>query len=269
VLVRDIELAAAALAAAEHRRSPVPPVTERFPDITVEDAYRIQLINVRRRAEAGVRVRGRKIGLTSRAMQAQLGVTEPDFGHLLEDMLFDDRSTIEVSRFCAPRIEPETAFVLGRPLAGPGCTMEDVLDATDHVLPVMEIIDSRIADWRITLADTIADNASSAGVVLGSTRVGPRDLDLPEVAVAFRRNGEVVETGMGSAVLGHPALAVAWLADKLAEFGTTIHAGEVVIPGSCTRSVEVRAGDEFSAEFRGLGSVSVRFADPEGEGLVG
>jgi 2-keto-4-pentenoate hydratase len=259
MLDSEIDRVARALSAAEADRSPISPPSAGWPALTVRDAYRIQLANVSRRVAAGARIVGRKVGLTSRAMQEQLGVDEPDYGHLLDDMVVLDGASIDAARFCSPRIEPEIAFRLYRPLTGPECTIEDVLDSTEAVLPAMEVIDSRVSDWQIGLTDTIADNASSAAVVLGTARVSPREIDLPAVTVSFLRNRQVVESGTGSAVLGHPAMAVAWLANTLGAHGDRIGAGEVVIPGSCTRSVEVRAGDAFAAEFDGLGSVSVRF----------
>jgi 2-keto-4-pentenoate hydratase len=256
----DRERAASALAAAEHARTPIQPLTERWPALTVDDAYEIQVLNVRRRADAGATVKGHKVGLTAKAMQEMLGVDEPDYGVLLDDMLMSDDEVVDTSRFCAPRVEIEVAFILGARLVGPGCTAADVVAATDHVVPAIELIDSRIADWRITLADTIADNASSARVVLADAPTPPTRVDLASITGRLLLNDDVVETGSTSAVLGDPAAAVAWLANKVHEHGVALEAGEVVMPGSCTRAVDVHAGDVVRAEFEHLGSVSLRFS---------
>jgi 2-keto-4-pentenoate hydratase len=251
--------AAEALAAAERQRVPIGPLVEGWPAVEVDDAYDIQLRNVRRRLGAGAHVRGHKVGLTSRAMQEMLGVDEPDYGHLLDDMFVHESGEVRAGDLCFPRIEPEIAFVLGEALHGPGVTVADVLRATAFVVPALEIIDSRIRDWRITLPDTIADNASSARAVLAGRRMSPTSLDLRLVGVVLRRNGEIVETGATGAVLGNPVLAIAWLANKLHQFGTGLQAGEVVLPGSCTRAVDVAPGDRIRADFDGLGHVAVRF----------
>jgi len=228
-------------------------------EMTLADAYRIQMINVDRRVAGGRRIVGRKIGLTSVAMQKMLGVSEPDFGHLFDEMLLANDGECRVETLMLPRVEPEIAFVLARELRGPGVTRQDVLLAADYVTPALEIIDTRIRDWKITLADTIADNASSARVVLGDRKTKPSTLDLAAVAMTLQKNGAVVEQGVGSAVLGHPAEPVAWLANKLAEFGQTLAAGSLIIPGALCRAVDVGTGDSVIANFEGLGSVTVRF----------
>jgi 2-keto-4-pentenoate hydratase len=258
--VDELETAAAELAAAERDRAPVAPLTERLPGMDVLDAYEIQRRNVARRVAAGARIRGHKVGLTSLAMQRLVGVDEPDYGHLLDDMFVFEGTAIEIDRLCAPRVEPEVAFVLDRPLAGPGCSVADVLLATRFLLPSLEVADSRIAEWRIKLPDTVADNASSARVVLGGSALRPEDVDMRTLGVVLRRNGEIVETGAAGAVLGNPATSVAWLANKLHEFGGSLEAGHVILPGSCTPAVEVRPGDVVRADFDRLGDVSVRFA---------
>ncbi len=227
--------------------------------LTAEDAYRIQMINVDRRVASGRRIVGRKIGLTSIAMQKMVGVDEPDFGHLFDDMIIASGEECPLDSLMQPRIEPEIAFVLARELRGPRVTRQDVLAATDYVTPALEIIDSRIRDWKITLADTIADNASSARVVLGQRKTNPAEIDLAAVAMTLDKNGTVVERGLGSAVLGHPAQPLAWLANRLSEFGQTLAAGSIVIPGALCRAVPVGAGDTVVASFEGLGSVSVKF----------
>ena len=227
--------------------------------MTVADAYRIQMINVDQRVASGRKIVGRKVGLTSIAMQKMFGVNEPDFGHLFDDMIIANGGECRVDSLMIPRVEPEIAFVLARELRGPGVTRKDVLAAAEYVTPALEIIDTRIRDWKITLADTIADNASSARVVLCERRTKPAALDLAAVAMTLQKNGAMVGNAVGSAVLGHPAEPVAWLANKLSEFGQSLAAGSIIIPGALCRAVEVRAGESIAANFEGLGSVSVRF----------
>lgn len=255
----DRQAAAAALAAAERDRAPIGPLTRTWPGLDTLGAYEIQLINVRKRLASGGVVRGHKVGLTSRAMQEMFGVGEPDYGHLFADMFVPDGGTLAAAGLCYPRAEIEVAFVLADTLKGPGVTVADVLRATAFVTPAIEVIDSRVRDWQITLPDTIADNASSARVVLGGSAIQPRRLDLERLGCILRRNGEIAETGASGAVLGNPAAAVAWLAGKLGEFGMTLDAGHVIMPGACTRAIDVRAGDLVSGEFDELGSVSVAF----------
>jgi 2-keto-4-pentenoate hydratase len=261
--------AAGLLRAAERDRVPVPPLTESYPGIDATDAYEIQLANIRLRIAAGARVRGHKVGLSSAVMQQMMGLDEPDYGHLLDDMVLRQDTPIAAGRYCYPRIEVELGYVLGASLPGEGCTIEDVLAATEYVVPSLELIDSRIRDWKIKLADTIADNASSAGVVLGDARKTPAELaaagvDLADIeavlyAVTPGSGGREVARGNTSAVLGDPTAAVAWLAGKVAAFGVTLEAGHLILPGSCTRALDVRAGEEFRAEFAGLGTVTAVF----------
>jgi 2-keto-4-pentenoate hydratase len=217
------------------------------------------MINVDLRVARGRRIVGRKVGLTSIAMQKMFGVNEPDFGHLFDDMMLANGGECGIDSLLQPRVEPEIAFVLARELRGPGIGRQNVIEATDYVTPALEIIDSRIRDWKITLPDTIADNASSARVVLGERKTKPSALDLAAVAMTLQKNGAVVEQGLGAAVLGHPAEPLAWLANKLAEFGEAITAGSVIIPGALCRAVPVEVGDSIVASFEGLGSISVRF----------
>jgi 2-keto-4-pentenoate hydratase len=251
--------AADALAVAERDRAPIDPPTETWPGLDTADAYAIQLLNARTRIDAGSAVRGHKVGLTSRAMQQMLGVDEPDYGHLFDNMFVIEGDSLEAAAFCHPRVEIEVAFVLEDTLEGPGITVADVLRKTAFVLPAIELIDSRVRDWRITLPDTISDNASSARVVLGGKPTPLAGLDVRLLGGILRRRGEIVETGTAGAVLGNPATAVAWLANKLADFGGTLEAGHVVMPGACARAVDVEAGDAIRAEFDQLGSVEVRF----------
>jgi 2-keto-4-pentenoate hydratase len=261
-----IQAEAQQLLAAYSSREPVAPLTERHPEITLDDAYSIQLEQIERRLAGGAVIKGHKVGLTSRAMQTMLGVDQPDYGHLLDDMFYAESVPIPVSRFLQPRIEPEIAFVLGAPLAGPNLTVADVLRAVDFVVPALEIIDSRIRDWQIKLFDTIADNASSAGVVLGAqpTRLGSDTPDLSVAGCNLWRNGEIVQTGAGGAVLGHPLLALVWLANTLGERGVSLEEGSVVLPGSCTAAVPVAAADVFTADFGPLGVARAAFGEEEG-----
>jgi 2-keto-4-pentenoate hydratase len=260
----SVERFADELAEAERTGVPVAPLTEREPSFSVADAYAVQLRNISRRQAAGGRILGRKIGLTSRAMQRLLGVDEPDFGVLLDDMVVEDGDAIRSSELIAPRIEAEIAFVMERDLAGPGVDGVAALRAVAGAVPAIEIIDSRIADWQIKLPDTIADNASSARYMLGA-RLTPTDrLDLRLCGVVVTRNGVLADTGAGAAVLGNPIRCVAWLANKLGEFGDGLHAGDVVLAGAVHAAVPVEPGDVVRAEFAHLGSVTARFADNEG-----
>jgi len=238
---------------------PVPPLTDDDPDLSVADAYAIQLANIERAVAEGRAVIGHKVGLTSKAMQEMLGVGEPDFGVLTDDMLVRDGGTVDVGSLLQPRIEAEIALVLGRDLRGPDCTEADALAAVEYAVPALEIIDSRIADWRIRLADTVADNGSSARFVLGATRTPIQGIDLRLVGMLISQNGNMVDSGIGAAALGHPARCVAWLANKLAEFGTGLESGHVIMPGALHRAVDAAPGDEFVAEFSQLGSVRVTF----------
>ena len=257
VLTRD-ELAAD-LAEAERSRVPIAPLTDRNPTIDVVDAYEIQLINIRQRVAEGARVVGHKVGLSSKAMQQMMGVDEPDYGHLLDEMQVFEDSPVKAGRYLYPRVEVEVGFVLAEDLPGAGCTEDDVLAATAAVAPSIELIDTRIIDWKIKLCDTIADNASSAGFVLGAERVAPRSLDIKSIDAVLTRNNEVVANGRSDAVLGNPVTAVAWLARKVESFGVRLRAGDIVLPGSCTRAIDVHPGDNFVAEFAGLGSVRLSF----------
>jgi 2-keto-4-pentenoate hydratase len=253
------QAAADALDAAERSRQPIEPLTLSHADIDVTDAYEIQLLNVRRRLAAGGVVRGHKVGLSSKAMQEMMGVGEPDYGHLLDDMFVFEGFDVDTATLCQPRVEIEVAFVLGNPLPAPGCNVADVLRATEYICPAIEIIDSRIKDWQIKLCDTIADNASSARLVLGGRATRIDAVDLRDLQARLVKNGEHVATGSTGAVLGNPVTAVAWLANKVHSFGVSLDAGHVVMPGSCTRAFDVAPGDTVSADFEVLGAVSVHF----------
>jgi 2-keto-4-pentenoate hydratase len=250
---------AAELEAARAGSAPIAPLTDADPGLSVADAYTIARRGIDRRIAAGARVVGHKIGLTAVAVQEQLGVDEPDYGTLLDDMRVLDGGVVDAARFVAPRVELELAFHLAEPLVGPDVTAGDVQRATAFVSPAIEIADSRIADWRITLADTIADNASSGAFVLGGARVRPDELDLAAIDMALARDGDVIERGSSAAVLGDPRAAVAWLANALAAFGTHLRAGDIVLSGAGTRMAPARAGERFTGDFGGLGTVSVAF----------
>ena len=250
---------AADLAQAERSREPIAPLTAAYPDIDVVDAYEIQLINIRQRVAEGARVLGHKVGLSSKAMQQMMGVDEPDYGHLLDEMQVFEDTPVKAGRYLYPRVEVEVGFILSEDLPGAGCTEDDVLAATEALVPSIELIDTRITDWKIALCDTIADNASSAGFVLGEARVSPADIDVKAIDAVLTRNGEVIAEGRSDAVLGNPVTAVAWLSRKVESFGVRLRKGDIVLPGSCTRAIDARAGDEFVADFSGLGSVRLLF----------
>lgn len=246
---------------ADRTAKPVAPLTDRHPDLDIEDAYAIQTVNIDRRVEAGQRVIGRKVGLTSRPMQETLGVDEPDFGVLTDEMVVEDGDLIPMARLVQPRVEAELAFVMERDLAGPGVSTATALAAIAGALPSVEIVDSRVADWRIKLVDTVADNASSGLLVIGGRMRPVADLDLRLLGVVVSRGGELLDTGAGAAALGNPARCVAWLANKLGSLGAGLRAGDVVLPGAVHKMVPVRPGDVFRAEFAHLGAVTVRFSN--------
>jgi len=257
----DRSAVAKALAEAERTAIPIDPLHARWPELDVRDAYEIQRANIAARVADGAMIRGHKVGLSSRAMQEMMGVDECDYGHLMDDMFIFEGDTLETSGLCLPRVEVEVAFVLGRALPGRSCHVADVLRATEFVLPALEIIDSRIRDWKIGLVDTIADNASSCGVVLGGNPVRLTDLDdLRRVEARLEIDGTEVARGCADAVLGNPASAVAWLARKLDEFGVGLEEGHVILPGSCTRAFDAKPGSVARAEFDVLGAVEVGFA---------
>jgi 2-keto-4-pentenoate hydratase len=246
---------------AEESLIPIQPLTERFPHLTVKDSYDIQLEWVRKKIDAGHVVIGKKVGLTSRAMQDMLGVNEPDYGHLLDHMKVISGTVLSKKEFIKPKVEAEIGFVLNADLTGPNITYVDVLMATEALVPTLEIIDSRIEDWRIKLVDTVADNGSSARAVVGAPFAELEKVDLRTVAMTLQKNGEVVATGAGAAALGHPAHAVAWLANKLADYNISLKAGELILPGALSAAIEADAGDEITASFGKLGSVSIKFVD--------
>jgi 2-keto-4-pentenoate hydratase len=241
----------------------ISPLVTTYDEMTLDDAYAIQLLQIESLRTRGRIVKGHKVGLTSAAMQRLLGVSDPDFGHLLDDFFHLEHEPIPMARFLQPRIEPEVAFVLKAPLRGPGVTVHEAIAAVDFVLPALEIVDSRIVGWKIGLLDTVADNASSGGVVLGSTPTPLDQVDLRLAGCVMTRNGSVVGTGAGGAVLGSPITSLVWLANTVGPRGVTLEPGHVVLPGSLCAMVPVSPGDTVTARFGGLGSVTARFAPEE------
>ncbi len=241
------------------RRTAMRPLTMTNRNLTVDDAYDIQMRNVKRALEEGEHLTGKKIGLTSKGMQQLLNITEPDFGHLFESMEVENGGTVSMNIAIQPKVEGEVAFVLKEDLVGPNVTIEDVYAATDHVCAAIEIVDSRIEDWKIKLVDTIADNGSSALYILGDKKLDIHEVSLPEIEMSLYKNGELVNRGTGKEVLENPAMGVAWLANKLHDFGQSLKKGEVILSGAFTASPEASAGDEFKCEFSQLGRVEVKF----------
>lgn len=236
----------------------VAPLTEARPELSLADAYLVQQGVVRRYLDDGDRIVGYKLGLTSAPMQQMLGVDSPDFAPVMASHVRTDAAAVPAGDFIAPRLEAEVALVLGTDLAGPDCTAVDVLRATEGAVAALELVDSRIADWKITLADTVADMASSGAIVLGGRAVPLVDIDLRLVGMVFSRNGEVLASGAGAAALGNPAEAVAWLVRTLHEFGGSLSAGQVVMTGALHAAVPVAAGEIYRADFDRLGPVSLR-----------
>ena len=249
---------AADLLRAENEKKPIVQLSKTYPEITLEDAYAIQKHWVQLRVARGATVVGQKIGLTSRAMQMASNMTEPDYGHLLDDMVFQDGAQIAAGRFMKPRIEVELAFVMGKALEGTNINIPDVLRATEYVTPALEIIDYRTEVPR-TIYDTVADNAAAAAMVLGGRTVRPFDVDLRWVGASLSQNANIEETGVSCGVMGHPAAGIAWLVRKLAAQDMGLEPGQVVLAGSFTRTVAVRPGDVFTANYGPLGALAVSF----------
>jgi 2-keto-4-pentenoate hydratase len=254
-----IQESAVLLDQAERHCIPIAPLSETYPSLTPGQAYAIQSAWLELKRMEGGQLVGRKIGLTSKAMQEQLGVHEPDYGFILESMVIPSGHILPRAAFLLPRIEPEIAFWLGEDLRGPGVTAEQVLAATQGVSAALELVDSRIENWRIKLVDTIADNASSARLIVSSQRMSPQDLDLAAEGVELWSDGERVGSGTGAAVLGHPANAAAWLVNKLADFGVSLLKGQVVLPGAMCAAVSVVDGKTYRAVYTTLGEVSISF----------
>jgi 2-oxo-hept-3-ene-1,7-dioate hydratase len=245
------------MVAAKERKQAVQ-LSTTFPDITLEDSYAISTEVAKRRIAAGARLIGHKVGLTSKAMQRSSQIDEPDYGHLLDTMMIPDGAKVPHEDYCLPRIEVELAFVLGKRLLGPGVGLTDVLRATEYVVPALEIVDARIQDPR-KIVDTVADNGAAAGIVTGGRPVGPNDADLRWVGGIMYRNSEIEETGLAAGVLGHPAMGVAWLANKLGAHGVALEAGYLVLAGSFTRVVYARKGDTVHGDFGPLGGIAIQF----------
>jgi 2-oxo-hept-3-ene-1,7-dioate hydratase len=254
----DRNKAADILIAAEKERKQAPQLTKTFPNITFEDAYAISTEVANRKIAGGAKLIGHKVGLTSKAMQRSSQIDEPDYGHLLDNMMIADGAKVPHENYCAPRVEIELAFVLGRDLRGPGVGLTDVLRATEYVVPAIEIVDARLQDQR-KIFDTISDNGAAAGIVIGGRPVGPLDVDLRWVGGIMYKNSEIEETGVAAGVLGHPALGVAWLANKLGQHDVALEPGHLVLAGSFTRVVFANKGDTLHADFGSLGGIAVQF----------
>lgn len=244
---------------AEADVTPIAPLTDERPDLDPDDAFEVQLINIRRKLDAGAVVRGHKVGLASKAMQEMMGVDEPDYGHLLDTMEYPEGTPVEAARFCFPRVEVEVGFILGADIPPEGCSQAEAAEAIEWVVPSIELIDSRIRDWKITLPDTIADNASSCGYAVGDGRVRLTDIDVAAIDATLYKNGEFLASGRSDAVLGNPLNSVGWLASTVAKFGVRLRKGDVILPGTATRAMDAAAGDTFRAEFAGLGDVTMDF----------
>lgn len=244
---------------AECERIQIDRLTDESPDMTVADAYRVQLLNVKRRLERGEKLIGMKIGLTSAAMQKMLNVSVPDYGHLFDSMLLTNGQVCHVDQLIQPRAEGEISFCLNKTLKGPGVTVADVYEATKYVVPSIEIVDSRIMDWKIKLQDTVADNGSSARLMVGSGMTPIEKVDMKLTGMVMEKNGELVNSGCAAEVWGNPAAAVACLANMLSEFDIELPAGSIVMAGALTGMVPVEAGDVITCSFTGMGSVTVKF----------
>lgn len=255
----SLEHIAASLRQAEQDHQAMAAPTESHPGFSIANAYEVQMCNVRRRVAEGGIIIGKKVGLTSRPMQEFLGVNEPDFGHLFADMLYDEERPISAATLLQPKIEAEIAFILAEDISGPGVTFIDVLRATRAVAASFEIIASRVKDWKIKIQDTIADNGSSAGLIIGGALHSPDAVDLKTVGLVLEKNGLIIDTAAGAAVMGHPAQAVAWLANALGAMGEGLRKGEIILSGSLTKAYEIAPGDVFTARFGQIGTVKAVF----------
>lgn len=247
------------LAEADREKTIIPRITARYPDATIEDSYAIQGVWRDTMLAGGRRLVGRKIGLTSKAMQQATGITEPDYGVMFDDTVYDTGSVIEFDRFSNVRIEVELAFVLKDPLGGPHCTLFDVLRATEYVTPALEVLNSHIELEGRTIVDTISDNAAYGGMVLGGIPMRPDQLDLRWVSAMLYRNEQIEETGVAAGVLNHPATGVAWLANKFHQHGARLEAGEIILAGSFTRPMWVQRGDSVLCDYGKMGTITCRF----------
>ena len=247
------------LAEADRARSVIPRITARHPDATIDDAYAIQGVWSDKNLAAGRRLVGRKIGLTSKAMQQATGITEPDYGVMFDDTVYQTGSTIPFDQFSNVRVEVELAFVLASPLEGPSCSLFDVLRATEYVTPALEVLNSHIVLEGRTIVDTISDNAAYGAMVTGGIPMRPDQIDLRWVAAMLYRNETIEETGVAAGVLNHPATGVAWLADKLHQHGARLEAGEIILAGSFTRPMWVQRGDTVHCDYGQMGTITCRF----------
>jgi len=256
-----IEKHATHLASAWSNGEGVQPLTALDSDLSIDEAYYVQLHTIQENVKNGQRITGKKIGLTSKAMQEMLGVDEPDYGHLTDAMEVENGGTVSFNRVLQPKVEGELAFILKEDLVGPNIASLDVVQATDVIVPALEIVDSRIKDWKITLEDTVADNASSGLYLFGGTPKKITDMDIKQIGMALYKNDELQNTGVGAAALGDPVKCVAWLANKLAKYDITLKAGEIILSGALSAAVDAVPGDYFCAKFADLGEVSVRFTE--------
>ncbi|MEZ7829047.1 MAG: 2-oxopent-4-enoate hydratase [Brachymonas denitrificans] len=237
----------------------IDPISDKYPEMTIEHAYQVQKRMTDRRVADGETIVGKKIGVTSRAVMNMLGVYQPDFGYMTDRMIVNEGETIAMSRMIQPKAEGEIAFLLKKDLMGPGLTNADILAATEAVIPCFEIVDSRIRDWKIKIQDTVADNASCGLFVLGDNAVSPRKVDLSTCGMVLEKNGEIIATGSGAAAMGSPVNAITWLANMLGSLGVPLKAGEVVLSGALAAMFPCAAGDNFRVSIGGIGSCSVRF----------
>ena len=239
--------------------SQIPPITDSVPKITVEEAYQIQLKLMAKRIAEGEAVVGKKIGITAKVVMKMLGVDQPDFGHLMSGMEFQESQSLPFNKFCQPKGEGEIAFLLKKDLTGPGITRDQIIEATECVMPAFEIVDSRIQDWNIKIQDTIADNASAGAFVIGSSRTSLKGLDLATCGIVLKKNGEIIGTGNGAATLDHPLNAVGWLANTLGSLGMSLKAGEIILSGSLSVMFPIQSGDSLEMEIEGVGKTMCHF----------
>jgi 2-oxo-hept-3-ene-1,7-dioate hydratase len=254
----DRHKAAAALLAAEAARKPMVQLSKTWPDIALDDAYAVQDSLIQEKVRNGAKKIGYKIGLTSKAMQAASQIDEPDYGHLLDTMIIADGAKIAHANYCAPRVEIELVFVLKHALMGPGVGLMEVMRATEYVVPAMEIVDARVQNPR-KIYDTVADNGAAAGLVMGGRPIAPFDVDLRWVGGALYRNADIEETGLALGVMGHPALGIAWLANRFGRHGIPLPAGQIMLSGSFIRPIWAQKGDTVHADFGALGGLAVQF----------
>ena len=254
----DRKKAADILVQAAKDRKQATPLSQTFPGITIEDSYAISADVMHRKVKEGRKLIGHKVGLTSKAMQRSSMIDEPDYGYILDDQMIGDGAKVKHADFCRPRVEVELAFIMGKRLEGPGVGLADVLRATEYVIPAIEIVDARLADPR-KIFDTVADNGAAAGIAMGGRPVGPMDIDLRWVGGIMYKNSEIEETGLAAGVLGHPALGVAWLANKICQYGHALEPGHIVLAGSFTRVVFANKGDTSHADYGPLGGIAIQF----------